>query len=148
MVNDLFSVKKLAVERVKLLVRSGDKPLIVKVIVIGAANLCDGFKLVGEFEMGFSSNGLNPVDAQTASYQWGAQTPSVSRGPSGQASMFSSKVISSAAQRARKTPSGFSRTSFASMTGQGAPRSAQFSEILRCTVKLSAIGETSSYLFL
>ena len=30
-------------------------------------------------------HGAKPVEARTASYQWGAQTPSVSRGPAGHA---------------------------------------------------------------
>src|SRR6266702_7776979 len=60
---------------------------------------------------------VKPVDRQTLSYQYGAQTPSLSRGPAGQDSIAAENGTSSAAQSARRPASGAASRSVESMTG-------------------------------
>ncbi len=61
--------------------------------------------------------GLNPVDRQTLSYQYGAHTPSVGRGPAGQDSIDAENGTPSAAHSARSPASGAASRSAESMTG-------------------------------
>ena len=60
---------------------------------------------------------MNPVDRQTLSYQYGAQTPSDGRGPAGQDSIAAANGTPSAAHSARSPASGAASRSAESMTG-------------------------------
>ena len=51
-------------------------------------------------------NGAKPVEALTRAYQCAPHTPSLSRGPAGQASIAGSKARSSAEQSSRNATSG------------------------------------------
>ena len=68
-----------------------------------------------------SRHGSKPVDFSTASYQYGAQTPSLARGPAGQCSMRGVNGICSKVHNARRCASGAFRNSSASMTGGARP---------------------------
>ena len=88
--------------------------------------------------------GSNPVEAQTASYQCGAQTPSESRGPAGQESIRSVKSMPSQWHSQRRWPSGSRRKSAASMTGGCSPASVSTSRSRSCWSRPMSSGSHSA----
>ena len=84
--------------------------------------------------------GSKPVDAHTASYQCGAHTPSLSRGPGGHASIRSVNPIPSQSQSHLRYDSGSRRKSAASTIGVSSSTS---SSRTCCSSPMSSGSQTS-----
>src|SRR5260370_27847245 len=81
---------------------------------------------------------VRPVDRQTLSYQYGAQTPSLARGPAGHDSIAAENGTPSAEHSARRPASGAASRSVESMTGP--PNASNSATCLR-SPRASSVGE-------